>query len=290
MSSRYFYPSKVYSGTREDPYMPEQIIGRVMLNPVYRAKLFEIPTHALVDSGAFQDIDKHQRLTPEEAIDRQLKYRDIFRKQFNTSWNFEAVSIYDQMIGVDEVVINGQKKKQRGTIETAKYAIESTLKSAYIYKQYERDLGRIIYIAQGVTPEQYVFDCAVPLLSYLRPGIDYFGIGGFCIIGKQRRLLLPLFKITVDLLLPYLKHANVQRIHTYGICMPEAITYIATKTEAYGIDLSTDSSAPELNAVAFGRQYNDVGKPTVVLERGTYNKIDLAHYNIQKYDNWMKTL
>lgn len=286
---RFFYPSKVYSGTILKPYRPEVIIGRIMLNPIYKAKLFGEPQEALVDSGAFQDIDKEVRLSPEQALDRQLKYREKFRMQFGESWDFEAVSIYDQMIGVDEQIINGKKVKKRGTLDSAMYAIEETLKSAHYYKTRENETQRMVYIAQGITTKQYIDECAIPLLTYLRPGIDYFGFGGFCIIGRQRKQLLPLFKETVIELLPILHTAGVHRVHIYGVCIPEAIEFIVNQASQYAIQVSTDSSAPEINGIAFGKQYKD-GRPTIHLEKGTYDKIDLAEYNIKEYNRWMQQI
>lgn len=288
-----FYPSKVYVGKVGHPYDPEFITGRVMLNPKYRIKRLASNTKALCDSGAFQDIDKNKRLMPEEALNRQLKYRNFIRDNvvYDASWEFESICIYDQMIGVDECIIDGKKKKVRGTVETGKIAVDDTLQSAHYYYTQRQTIPSITYIAQGVNSDQYV-ECTKELLTLMRPNIDYFGFGGFCIIGKQRKTMLPLFYETVYKVLPLLEEKGITRIHLLGVCIPDAVRFAVQESKKYGIHVSTDSSAPEMNAVAFGRTYNDDMRLSV--HCGTkwvdYNPIELAHENVRKYHLWMKSL
>lgn len=285
-----FYPSRVYSGTKDYRYQPENITKRVMLNPVYKVTTLNYPFDALVDSGAFQDIDKHERLTPAQAFDRQRRYRDKLRKDFR-DFDFEAVSIYDQMIGVDECVIDGKKIKRRGTKETAKQAVEATLYSARYYNDHRDEYNRIIYIAQGIDPEQYL-ECTEQLLTYIRPGLDYFGFGGFCIIGRQRKIMLPIFQETCISVFPALARAGIHRAHLFGICLPEAVKIAKKYGDMYGIQLSTDSSAPEINAVAFGKMYTEEGRinRSAGIKWIDYNPIELAHSNVRKYNEWIKNL
>lgn len=287
----YFYPSKVNAGSIQYPYMPEKITNRVMLNPKYQIKQFSHLPYAICDSGAFQDIDKHQRLTPDKALQRQLAYEFKIQTQFNNyDWRFESFCIYDQMIGVDECIIDGKKIKQRGTEETGKQAIEDTLRSAVYYNSQRNKVSTITYIAQGVTTEQYMY-CTKELLM-LANEKDYYGFGGFCITGKQRKVMLPLFFGAVDAVLPLLRKKNIKRAHILGVCLPEAITYIVQKAKVVSIEISTDSSAPELNAVAFGKVYNEQGRLHKHAGKKwiDYNPIDLAHENVRKYDVWMKGL
>lgn len=286
-----FYPSRVYSGRSDFRYQPERITKRIMLNPVYSVTALEFPFDSIIDSGAFQDIDKHTRLSPLQALDRQRRYREKVRKLF-PGFDFEAVCIYDQMIGVDECIIDGKKVKKRGTIETGKLAIQDTLYAAYEYKKYETEFKRIVYIAQGITPEQYTEECVRPLLQLMRPKIDYFGFGGFCIIGKQRKQMLPVFKETCDRVFPLLSKYGIHRAHLLGICLPEAIQIANTYAQKYDIVMSTDSSAPEVNAVAFGRTYTDDARSITVSGKKwiDYNPIDLAHENVRKYNEWISNI
>lgn len=285
-----FYPSKIYGGTKQYPYNPESITQYVMLNPIYQVKSFYPNTIAICDSGAFQDIDKHNRLTPEQALHRQLKYRDKIRTYINQEWDYEAYCIYDQMIGVDECIVDGKKVKRRGTIETGKKAIEDTLESAQYYYTQKNVLSKIVYIAQGVTADQYI-DCTNSLMDMCTQN-DYFGFGGFCIIGRQRKTMLPLFYETCTRVLEILKKKGIQRAHILGVCIPEAITYAAKEGKKFGITISTDSSAPEVNAVAFGKIYSDDMRLTT---RDwdkwiDYNPIYLAYENVRRYSAWAMSL
>lgn len=72
MRGVHFYAAKVHG-------MPEAVTGAVMLNPVYapsaRAPWGVLPgTRIISDSTAFQTL--RQRLTPQAALERQLRLRD----------------------------------------------------------------------------------------------------------------------------------------------------------------------------------------------------------------------
>lgn len=287
-----FYPSKVYKGRKDKLYLPESITDRIMLNPVYKMKNIMGTPLCICDSGAFQDIDKETRLTPMNALLRQVRYRDMIAKE-KDGFNFEAFCIYDQMIGVDECIIDGKKVKLRGTEDTAKQAIQDTLGSAQVYYKYrdEYNVDKVVWISQGVTPKQYLQECTIPLLDYFRDD-DYYGFGGFCIIGRMRKIMLPLFYETVSLVLPALKSRNIKRVHVLGVCIPEAIKHIVHESRKYSITVSTDSSAPEINALAFGKSYNNEMRATIYngIKNIDYDPIDLAHNNVRSYATWMKQL
>ena len=281
-----FYPSKVYSGTKEKPYQPERITGRVMVNPKYKVSHIEA-CDVICDSGAFQDIDKSVRLTPEQALARQLKYRNHLAVLLdNPSFTFEALCIYDQMAGVDECIdeCTGKKVKKRGTVESAKVAVDETLHAAQYYTSNYQD--RLMLIAQGINPEQYT-DCTHELLT-LRRRDDYYGMGGFCIIGKQRKRMLPIFYATVDAVFPVIKSAQMKRVHLLGVCIPDAVEYAAKQAAYYGLELSTDSSAPEVGAYAFGKVYLPNGRQTYPKWRKyiDYDPRELAYKNVQTYHEY----
>ena len=95
------------------------------------------------------------------------------------------------------------------------------------------------------------------------------------------------FKETVECLVPILAGRNIHRVHLYGVCLPEAITMLADACTAYNIAWSTDSSAPEVAALAFGKRYNG---PRQSIHAGIkhidYDPITLAYYNIKEYTTW----
>lgn len=303
MARLWFYPSKVYNGKKDFPYIPENITGRVMLNPKYKIKHIQPGTLAIVDSGAFQDIDDAIRLTPQAALERQLKYRD-YLQTLDPNFNYEAVCIYDQMAGVDEAVVidvdgKRRKVKLRGTEETALNAIAETLHAAEYYsRQRDRINSRVVWIAQGINPKQYTEQCTIPLMDFAQRG-DYFGFGGFCIIGKQRKRMLPVFYETVEMVLPVLQKKGIRRAHLLGVCLPEAVTYFAERCSTFGIVASTDSSAPEVAAVAFGKMYRggrQVSPEQMKYRFGSWEKwtdyhpIKLAHANVRSYEMWSASL
>jgi hypothetical protein len=280
-----FYPSKVLS---RQGYYPETVRKRAMLNPKYKVKHFQFPFDSIMDSGAFQDIDKHIRLNPEAALKRQTDYISYI-KTINSSFELEAICIYDQMIGIDEALIDGKKVKKRGTEETGIAAVEDTLLSANYYNKSYTE--RIVYIAQGVTPKQYMY-CTNELLTLMRTD-DYFGFGGFCIIGKQKNLMLRTFLETLDVVLPVLKKKQLKRVHLLGVCIPDAITMFNKKCRQYSIKWSTDSSAPEVAARRFGRTYNRItGRQHAKkwIKYKDYDPYDLALENIESYNTWIESL
>jgi hypothetical protein len=288
-----FYPSKTQDRMWRYPLPVETITGRAMVNPNYPVTLAR-PTQAICDSGAFQDIDRCSRLFPYSALDRQLRFQEQIRwRHGDHDWHFEAIVIYDQMLGVDEAVINGQKVKQRGTLESARPAIANTLASAEHYaRSRDRIEGAICFVGQGITPEQYTGECVIPQLDLMRPD-DWFAFGGFCIIGRQPSLK-PLFVQTVDRVFPLLKQKGIRRAHLLGICVADMVEYAAAAGHRYGIVLSNDSSAPEFAAVVNGSVYVNgrlkKGPYTKADKHINYNPCELALTNIRNYAGWAASL
>mgnify|MGYP000231591239 CR=1 FL=1 len=290
MANVYFYPSKTHGGNQHYRYYPEAVSGRIMLNPRYVVSWFLPNTIALCDSGGFQDV--HKRLDARQALDKQLWYEEYVRKIIAPDWRYEAFCTYDQMIGVDEQIINGKKVKKRGTAETALPAIEETLESAAYYKSRENELSRITYIAQGIDTEQYVY-CTKQLIPMIRPGIDYFGFGGFCIIGKYTKSMLPLWYETCSAVLPLLAEAGVHRVHLLGVCIPRAVEFAVLECRKYGIDFSTDSSAPEMKANKFHTGYDPkTGKANIELGDARIDFVPAyeAVRNVRHYTEWINSI
>lgn len=290
-----FYPSR----TRDtlNGYKPvkfESVTGRAMLNPLYPVRCFDTTALAICDSGAFQDLGARDRLLPRQALERQLRYEEQLRWHTdNHAFHYEAVCIYDQMAGVDEALVNGRKQKIRGNEQTAARAVAETLDSAdYYARQRGRIQGRLCFVGQGVTPEQYVTACVMPMASLMQPG-DYFAFGGFCILGRQRSLL-PIFYETFPAVLDALIPRGITRYHLLGVCVPEAVTFAAQISRERGVTLSNDSSAIELSSVISGAVYVNGRKkkgPWTKAQKGVdYCPTELAHSNIGKYDQWAATL
>jgi hypothetical protein len=294
-----FYPSKANDklnagGFGRLPFQPERV-GRVMLNPHYPIRRLMPGTRAICDSGAFQDIDAGTRLLPWTALDRQLRFEEQLRwRTGDHNFHFEAVVIYDQMAGVDEALDEwGRKVKKRGTHDTAAVAVAETLRAARYYAtQRERIRGRIAWVGQGVTPDQYVNDCVLPMRKLMRPG-DWFAFGGFCIIGKNRSLL-PVFCTTLPRVLDALISVGITRYHLLGVCVPDAVEFAAAEAARRGVAVSTDSSAVEFASLVNGAVYVNgrwTRGPWTKEQKGIdYNPVDLAHRNIVAYSEWAYSL
>lgn len=281
-----FYPSKTHDRLNGFAFTPELYTGRVMLNPKYKVTEVLPQTEIICDSGAFQDIDTHIRLTPQMALERQLRFRDRFKHVF------EATCIYDQMQGVDEQIVDGKKIKQRGTEESGRKAVLETLRAAEYYASKRSEIGRIVFIAQGINPSQYVQECVLPMLPMMTPD-DYFGFGGFCIIGRQSSLK-PLFYATLQQTLPYLKERGIRRVHLLGVQVADAVNFAACEVQKYGMELSLDGSSMEINAV-FGKVYD--GNTAMFRKRWEkedkmvkYHPNPLAHQNTAQYQKWCLSL
>lgn len=286
-----FYPSKTHDTLNRIPFNPELINGRVMLNPLHPAYYLQADTKALIDSGAFQELGS--RGTATEALNRQLAFiQKVRAKNELADWEPEALCIYDQMAGVDEAIIDGKKQKIRGTYESAKLAVAETLTAAEVYKAAEAKIGSpIMYIAQGINPQQYTYECLVPMLDLMR-ATDYFGYGGFCIIGRKPKLK-PVFYETLALTLPLLRKKGIKRIHLLGVCVSDCVRIATREAAKYGLTISTDSSSPEVNGAVFGKTFTrekwvcTYSKDQKFLD---YHPHALAMQNITDYHNWVELL
>jgi hypothetical protein len=285
-----FYPSKCNNALNRRPFLPELQCGRAMLNPNYPVQLAR-PVPAMCDSGAFQDIDKGQRLLPWSALERQLRFERVVSATLPNDWHFEAIVTYDQMLGVDEQVVDGKKIKRRGNEETARPAIAETLLAARYYaRQRHRVQGRLCFAAQGATPRQYVEECVVPLLDVMQPG-DWFAFGGFCIIGRVPSLK-PVFAETVRAVLPLLAHKGIRRAHLLGIGVTDMVRLAAELGRQHGVVMSTDTSSIEINST-MGRVF-DGGRwehrYTKEQKYTAYHPCDLSHANLLRYDAFCAAL
>ncbi len=131
------------------------------------------------------------------------------------------------------------------------------------------------------------------LAQYMAPD-DYFAFGGFCIIGRHRKKMLPIFYETFARVVAYLKPRGITRFHTLGVCVPEAITYAVSVARGEGVVFSTDSSAPEVASLLHGAVYVGgrvkYGTWTKAQKGIDYCPVDLAHSNISAYANWINAL
>lgn len=290
-----FYPSKTNNALNGDPFRPELINRRAMVNPLYSVDLAP-GTDAMYDSCAFQECAPWERRLPWGALKRQIDfYHRIARRGCGP--HKATFMTYDYLTGVDEAIENGVRVKRRGTRETAAVAVAETIYSArYYHSQRERIPGAIAYACQGIDPDQYLA-CARELIPLIRPGLDMFAFGGFCIIGMQPRLKAVFYE-TLRAVLPVLVFAGVERAHILGVTVADAILEASRIAAPYGVILSTDSSGPERNAAVYGREFVTDGpkgprftaRYTKAEKMIAYRPAAWAMENIARYDAWCQSI
>lgn len=197
-----------------------------------------LETAVLQDSGAFSD-GPGQRLSLEGALERQLAHAETYgyAKQVTHRASYDLL--------IDERWFAGQRHKARWSEQDAWPAVEETIRAA-AYLVAHRQGTRAVLSVQGVTARQYLA-CARHVVPLLESG-DFLGLGGWCILGKQRSLL-PLFAETMTLLFPFLGREGVARVHLWGVCWPPALEIILWLATQYSIDVSVDSAHPSFHPV-----------------------------------------
>ena len=204
----------------------------------------------LFDSGAFPEVRIDRRITPEQALNRQLEQLTQFPVRPQEVW---LVS-YDRLI--DEKYVDGDRKKERWSVEEAEGAVRETVAAAQ-YLDSQRDRLKefvLVQSCQGVDAAQYV-DCVRKVLDYCQPQ-DVLGLGGWCILGKQKSWL-PTFWETIKQIVPLIAEAGIKKIHLFGVTWWKKMSgYDHTPLgsllwlcDLYDISLSCDGRAPIGNAL-----------------------------------------
>lgn len=199
----------------------------------------------LFDSGAFPEVRVDRRVTPKHSLDRQLVQLAQFPVQPSETW----IVSYDRLI--DEKHIDGDRVKQRWTEDEAELALTQTIDAAkYLDSQrYRIKKHTLVQSCQGVTPSQYL-RCVESVLEFCQPQ-DVLGLGGWCILGKQKKWL-PTFWDTIELVIPRIAEAGIKRAHIFGVTwwkQQRGFTHTPLSSllwlcDQYGIELTTDSRSP----------------------------------------------
>lgn len=223
------------------------VLGKRMFSAAYGPKSRFLPAEVprvqgMLDSGAFSD-PPEQRLTPEEALTRQLRWEANAARLWGAPWQAEGLVSYDRLI--DETWVDGKRMKRRWSVHAGEQAVEETVAAAcFLVFQRERLKPRkLVLSCQGVTAEQYL-QCARAVLAVSSPR-DILGLGGWCIVGRNRSEL-PEFHRTVSLVVPEAAAHGLKRVHLFGVLYRPALTHLAEVCRSCGIRASTDSAAPVL--------------------------------------------
>lgn len=234
---------ELYTGIAERAWNrePIDVLGQGCVSPVYgnkkrRNNSANVPagTRVIQDSGAFSD-NWSTRLTFKEALERQIAHAQ--RYHYDDMVEYRAS--YDLLI--DEVWHEGQRFKKRWTESAASEAVDTTVAAAKFAHE-NRDGTKLILSAQGVTAKQYL-ECTERVVPHLRSG-DALGLGGWCIIGKMPKRMMPVFLDTLKLVMPFAGREGVKRIHIWGVIYPAALGNLLWWADQFGISISTDSTGP----------------------------------------------
>jgi len=197
-------------------------------------------TNVIQDSGAFSD-SWSSRLTFDAALQRQIDhatqyvYADLITHR--ASYYFL----------IDEVWDEGNRHKRRWTVEAAEDAVSETIAAAEYLSCHRSGLG-LVLSAQGVDARQYM-ECVEGVIPYIDVERDILGLGGWCVIGKLPKAMMPTFRETIRAVIPYSAGRGVKRIHIWGVVYPFALGELLWMCDQHGIALSTDSAGPTLTPV-----------------------------------------
>lgn len=243
MGVRFFVGSHAHSIGGE----PVRIDGDRCLTPVHQPPKHADPRRmtVLTDSGAFTDVSSDKRLTPEAALQRQLRWEERAANLWDAPFTSHALVTYDRLI--DEQLIDGRRQKVRWSVAEADSAVEETIAAAHYLASRRRELAprHLVLSCQGVTATQFR-DAAIEILKVADPD-DWFGVGGYCLLGRQTRWL-PEFRRTLALTLPLIARSGISHVHLFGVLFEPALASLLWAADQHGISVSTDSTAPVLAA------------------------------------------
>ena len=197
-------------------------------------------TAVIQDSGAFCD-GPGDRLDFQSAYQRQIDHAEKYKYAKQVT----HMASYDLLI--DEKWTDGQRRKERWSENEAEAAVKETVAAADWIRG--RTNFPVILSAQGVTATQYL-KCTQEVAPMVRP-CDMFGLGGWCIIGKRPKQMMPVFRETIRLVIPFLAQTDVDRVHIWGVCYGPALGELLWMCDQHGLRLSTDSAGPQRRP-AFG--------------------------------------
>lgn len=233
----------------------------------------------MIDSGAFQDVGAESRITPEEALRRQLEFERTVTPDGRPAY---AIVSYDRL--VDEQTSDGKQIKSRVTEEEGADYVRETVEAARFLASRRDQLAprKLILSCQGTTVPQYM-DCVRQVLQVAKSG-DIIGLGGFCIISRSKDVEAQFYGV-IDQAFPAIASAGISRVHIFGVGIMRVLIRAETLARKYGIECSYDTSSYEVNAV-FGRVFDPAaGQLSRVFEKAdkgkAYRPAELAHFNIR---------
>lgn len=228
------------------------------VSPIYgnatdrkRASTPAIPasTQVLQDSGAFSDGGFTHRLSFTEALARQEAHAERYGYADQIAARASYDLLIDEMWDENETSDVLVRHTRRWTETAAEDAVRETVEAARFLSVHRNGLPCVLS-AQGVTPRQYLG--AVQQIVPLMHDGDILGLGGWCVVGKSPAQMIPAFRDTMALVIPFAGQAGVQRIHLWGVVYAPALAALLWLADQHGLTVSTDSMGPAVRP-ALGR-------------------------------------
>jgi hypothetical protein len=191
----------------------------------------------LQDCGACSD-DKTNRLDFGAALARQIAHAERYHSADQITHRASSDVL------IDEKCNGGKRSNHRWTEAEAEEAVAITTGGARHLNQHRTSRVGAVLSAQGISPKQYLA-CTQAIVPLLEPG-DLFGFGGFAVLGKKPKQMLPVFLETIDLVIPFLGREQVKCVHIWGVCFVQALGELLRRCDEYSIAVSTDSMGPSL--------------------------------------------
>lgn len=245
-------------------YHPPETGPYTCISPIYgheegkqktNAVLVPCRARVLQDSGAFSDGPK-SRLSCEQALHRQEKHASVYGYADRIAYRASYDLLIDEKWGED-----GFRRKQRWSEHEAEAAVKETVEAARFLSLHRSGIPCVLS-AQGVSPRQYLH-CTQQILPLLQEG-DLLGLGGWCVTGKFPKVMLPAFRETMRLVIPFVAREGVQAVHVWGVIFAKALAFLLWMCDQHHVRLSTDSMGP-CTYPAFGRWgYAEWADPTYV--------------------------
>lgn len=210
--------------------------GKFQPTPVYVPDGCRI----LQDSGAYGEplSGFNRRLPVAYALKRQEEHAERYGYADKIAYR----SSYDLLIDHRLIIDPGSSRRKivRCDEATGIEAVDITIRAARFLSNHRNGYSLALN-AQGSTPEQY-FECVEQIVPLLQVD-DVLGLGGFCILGRVPSLMSD-FLETLALVIPFIAHEGVKRIHLYGNIYRYSLLSCLAICDYYGISMSTDSAFP----------------------------------------------
>lgn len=230
------YLSKNHSKLNSREFYAEYVslVPYLCVNPIHSGiEILNPYAKTLMDSGAFQDREREKRLTPEQALDRQL------RLETKLGMESQRIVAYDYIGNVPR------------TLEGNRYLSS---------KRDELGGRQLVMVVQGdlfhgnrIPKTDSYLHCLRHTLE-LSTGQDCIGLGGFALAGAQgvyRQGLYDVFRRSA----PIIAQQGVRDVHLFGVGTFSVLEAIVEMNRELGTNLriSADTSSYEVNSTIAGK-------------------------------------